>query len=231
MIRFGELCGAEGTTVISVVSIVGKSGSGKTTFMEKLIPALRRRGWRVATVKHHAHPGFDFDVPGKDTWRHARAGSSTVLIVSPGKLAMIWDEIRREPSLEEAVALVPDADIVLTEGYHWAETPKIEVFRSGHSDTLRSDPERRLALVSDVPFDDQEAPVFGLDDADGVAELIEREIILPSVGHERLDFVADGKAIHLEDGMRKRVAEVLEEASGGAREIMIRWRKAGGRHV
>ncbi len=217
--------------MIPVVSIVGRSGSGKTTFMEKLIPALRRRGWRVATVKHHAHPGFEFDVPGKDTWRHARAGSSTVLIVSPGKLAMVWDEIGREPGLEEAVALVPDADIVLTEGYHWADTPKIEVFRSGHSDRLRSDPDRRLALVSDVPFDDQEAPVFDLDDAEGVAELIEREVILPSLGKDRLEFVADGEVVHLEPDTARRLSEVMEQASGGARKILIRWQKAGGRDV
>ena len=212
--------------MIPVVSIVGRSGSGKTTFMEKLIPALRRRGWRVATVKHHAHPGFDFDVPGKDTWRHARAGSSTVLIVSPGKLAMIWDEIGREPSLEEAVALVPEADIVLTEGYHWADTPKIEVFRSGHSDRLRSSPERRLALVSDVPFEDQNAPVFGLDDADGIAELVEREVILPARGG-RLEFVADGEAIALDEATRARLLTLLDESSRGAADVLVRWQKRG----
>ncbi len=209
--------------MIPVVSIVGKSGSGKTSFMERLIPELRRRGWRVATIKHHAHPGFDFDVPGKDTWRHARAGSSTVLIVSPGKLAMIWDEIGREPSLEEAVAMVPEADIVLTEGYHWADTPKIEIFRSGHSDRLRTTPERLLALVSDVPFEDLDVPQFALEDAEGVASLIERELILRFRGRARLEIVADGKGIDPKDEDSERLAALLREISGGARDVLVRW--------
>jgi molybdopterin-guanine dinucleotide biosynthesis protein B len=211
--------------MIPVVSIVGKSGSGKTTFMEKLIPALRRRGWRVATIKHHAHPGFDFDVPGKDTWRHAQAGSSTVLIVSPGKLAMIWDEIGREPTLDEALSLIPDADVVLTEGYHWADTPKIEVFRSGYSDALRSDPEKLMAVVTDAEVGVQNVPIFDLDDAEGVAELIEEKIINPSTETDRLDVLADGTSVRLGDIMEKRLKKVLSEVSKGATETIIRWRR------
>lgn len=212
--------------MIPVVSIVGKSGSGKTTFMEKLIPALRRRGWRVATIKHHAHPGFDFDVPGKDTWRHARAGSSTVLIVSPGKLAMIWDEIGREPSLEEAVAMIPDADIVLTEGYHWARTPKVEVFRHGYSDEIRSSPELLLAIVSDVELENAPAPVFDLEDAEGVAGLIEEKIIVPALGEDRLDFLVDGKPVRLGESSKERLMDLLKGLGGEAKEeVFVRWRR------
>jgi len=212
--------------MIPVVSIVGKSGSGKTTFMEKLIPALRRRGWRVATIKHHAHPGFDFDVPGKDTWRHARAGSSTVLIVSPGKLAMIWDEIGREPSLEEAVAMIPDADIALTEGYHLARTPKVEVFRRGYSDEIRSSPELLLAIVGDVELEGAPAPVFDLEDAEGVAALIEEKIIVPAFGKDQLDFLVDGKSVRLDDDSREKLVELLEGFGGRAeKEVLVRWRR------
>ena len=211
--------------MIPTVSIVGKSGVGKTTFMEKLIPALRRRGWRVATVKHHAHPGFDFDIPGKDTWRHAKAGSSTVLIVSPGKLAMIWDEIGREPKLEEAIALVPEADMVLTEGYHWAKTPKIEVFRAGYSDELRSDPDSLLAIVSDSRIGDVGAPVFDLDDAEGVVELIENKIILPSIGQDRLDFILNGEPVSIDKTLEKKLLDLLRKAGAEPGEAIIRWKK------
>lgn len=68
------------------VSVVGKSGSGKTTLLEGLIRELKRRGYRVGTVKHDAH-SFEIDRPGKDTWRHARAGSDHVVISSPQRLA------------------------------------------------------------------------------------------------------------------------------------------------
>ena len=74
---------------IPILSIVGKSGSGKTTLLEKLIAELKRRGYRVATIKHHAHPGFEIDQPGKDTWRHAQAGSDHVVIAAPDKIASI----------------------------------------------------------------------------------------------------------------------------------------------
>jgi len=73
--------------VIPVVSIVGKSNSGKTTLLEKLIPELKRRGYRVATVKHDTH-GFEIDRPGKDTWRLAQAGADAVVISSGDKLAL-----------------------------------------------------------------------------------------------------------------------------------------------
>ncbi|MCU0489929.1 MAG: molybdopterin-guanine dinucleotide biosynthesis protein B, partial [Anaerolineales bacterium] len=72
-----------------ILSIIGKSNSGKTTLLEKLIPELRQRGYRVATIKHHAHAGFEIDQPGKDTWRHAQAGSQVVVITAPDKLALI----------------------------------------------------------------------------------------------------------------------------------------------
>jgi molybdopterin-guanine dinucleotide biosynthesis protein B len=60
---------------VRVISVAGRSGAGRTTLLEKLISELKRRGYRVATVKHHAHAGLEVDQPGKDTWRHARAGS------------------------------------------------------------------------------------------------------------------------------------------------------------
>ena len=73
---------------IPVVSIVGKSDSGKTTVMEGLIRELSAMGYRVATVKHHIHE-VDVDVPGKDSWRHAHAGSVTAMISSPTQFAVV----------------------------------------------------------------------------------------------------------------------------------------------
>ena len=44
--------------MIPVISIVGKSNVGKTTLLEKLLPEIKRRGYRVATIKHDVH-GFN----------------------------------------------------------------------------------------------------------------------------------------------------------------------------
>ena len=70
---------------VAILSIVGKSKSGKTTLVEKIIAELKRRNYRVATIKHHSHPGFEIDHPGKDSWRHAQAGSDHAVVAAPDK--------------------------------------------------------------------------------------------------------------------------------------------------
>ncbi len=101
---------------IPIISIIGKSKSGKTTLLEKLIAEVKRRGYRVATIKHHSHPGLDIDRPGKDSWRHTRAGSDHVIVAPPDKLAS-YRLLERELTLDEVAANVKDVDIILTEGY------------------------------------------------------------------------------------------------------------------
>ncbi|HEU4780441.1 MAG TPA: molybdopterin-guanine dinucleotide biosynthesis protein B, partial [Steroidobacteraceae bacterium] len=65
-----------------VVAIVGRQGSGKTTLIERLIPALQRRGLTVSTIKHTHHHQIELDVPGKDSYRHRMAGASEVIVAS-----------------------------------------------------------------------------------------------------------------------------------------------------
>ena len=157
-----------------VISIVGKSGSGKTTLLEKVIKKLKEGGIRVATIKHDAHR-FEMDKPGKDTWRMAQAGADVVVISSSEKVAMI-EKVPREKSLDEIVAMLPEVDIVLTEGYKSGDKPKIEVYRSEvHKERLCS-PEELIAIVSDVELDDLEVPRYHLDDIDGVAGEIKKYI-------------------------------------------------------
>src|SRR4030042_3390165 len=116
--------------MIPIVSIVGKSDSGKTTLIEKLLPELGRRGYRVATVKHDVH-GFEVDREGKDSWRHKKAGAHTVVLSSPQKVAVIRD-VERDLTLEEIrEKFIRDVDLILSEGYKNDVQPKIEGFRKG----------------------------------------------------------------------------------------------------
>jgi len=156
--------------VIPIISVVGKSGVGKTTFLEKLIAELKRRGYRVAVVKHDVH-GFEVDQPGKDSWRLAQAGSDSVVIASPQKLALI-KQLDREMTLSEIAALLIDVDIILTEGYKRADAPKIEVSRRERGGELLCTPDELVAIVADQPFA-LDVPQFGLDDARGVVDLLE----------------------------------------------------------
>jgi molybdopterin-guanine dinucleotide biosynthesis adapter protein len=164
------------TARIPVVSIVGKSDSGKTTLVETLIRELTERGWRVATVKHHIHE-IDIDVPGKDSWRHARAGAVTTMISSPTQFAVVR-RVDSERTLDELADAAVGADILLTEGFKRAGSVRIEVSRRGRSDEIISAPEELFALVTDN--DDLKiagVPRFGLDDARGLADLIEADFL------------------------------------------------------
>jgi len=156
---------------IPVVSVVGKSDSGKTTLLEKLLREAKQRGWRVATVKHDVH-GFDMDKPGKDTWRHAQAGADVVVISSPQKIAIL-ESVAEDQPLDAVLARIQGVDLIFTEGYKHGNKPKIEVFRSAVHKELLCQPEELIAIASDVTFD-LGVPCYGLDDAAGICDLLER---------------------------------------------------------
>lgn len=164
--------------MIPIISVVGKSNSGKTTLLEKLVRELKLRGYKVATVKHDVH-SFDIDIPGKDTWHHAQAGADVVVISSPQKFAMIA-RVEEELDLDQVCALISGVDLIITEGYKGVKKPKIEVFRKGIYDELLSSPEELIALATDVEFD-LGVPCYGLDDAPGLVDRIEQIISTISV--------------------------------------------------
>ena len=155
-----------------IITIAGYSGSGKTTFVEKLIPALSCRGLKVATIKHDVH-GFEMDKPGKDSWRHKRAGAVASVISSASKIGLVMDA-DHDHDPKELAQLFPHVDIVLTEGYKNAPYPKLEIFRPKATENKRplcqNDPDL-IALISDRAFS-LPVPRFGLSDATDVAEFL-----------------------------------------------------------
>jgi molybdopterin-guanine dinucleotide biosynthesis protein MobB len=166
------------TRTAPIVSIVGKADSGKTTFLEKLIAELTARGWRVATVKHHAHSEADIDIPGKDSWRHRQAGAAISVVASATQLGIVR-ELHRELTLDEiAEAIGDDVDLILTEGYKLEGRNRIEVSRVERSDTLVCEAGEAIAIVTDnEAFDPFGMCLFGLDEADAVADLIEERFL------------------------------------------------------
>lgn len=161
-----------------IVSIVSKKRSGKTTLLERLIPELRRRGYRTGTVKHDTH-GFDIDHEGKDTWRHKHSGASTVVISSPWKLSLIKD-VDQELDLDQIVATYfGDVDLVLTEGYLQAGKPQVEVYRSSaHANPLheKGTANTLFAVMSDTPVD-LGVPNFHIDAVADLADLIVKRFL------------------------------------------------------
>lgn len=161
---------------VPVVSVVGRGKSGRTTLLEGIISTLTERGWRVATAKNHAHD-TDIDVPGKDTWRHERAGAVVTMISAPNRYGIIR-KVDRPRTLQEMVAEAGDVDIVLTEGFSATSPVLIEVVRAERSTEPRYAPEELFARVTDVEeLKDGSLPTFGLDEAREVADLIEERFI------------------------------------------------------
>lgn len=157
-------------TFPTVVCIVGRSDSGKTTLIEKLIPELIRLGLRVGTVKHGAH-GSEIDRPGKDSWRHIQAGSMTTILSSPDHIGMV-KEVDHDYTLDELLPLFSKTDIVLAEGYKKDNKPKIEVFRSDLKEKpLDIKDNNLIAYVSDTAMD-AEVPVINKEDITGLARFL-----------------------------------------------------------
>ena len=179
--------------MIPIISIVGKSDSGKTTLIEKLVPELARRGYRVATVKHDIH-GFEVDREGKDSWRHKQAGAHSVVISSPTKAALIRD-VERDMNLEEIrEKLIKDVDLIVSEGYKKDVQRKIEVFRKEkHKKLLCTKKDNLVAIVSDRKFR-VGVPCFGLEDAKGLANFIEKEF-LKLKKEKEISFKVNGRPI------------------------------------
>jgi molybdopterin-guanine dinucleotide biosynthesis adapter protein len=163
---------------IPILSIVSKKNCGKTTLLEKLIPELKRRGYRVGTLKHDIH-GFDIDHEGKDTFRHKAAGADMVAISCPWKVSIVKD-VAEELTPDQLVKkYFEDVDIVLTEGYKRAGLPQIEVFRKeAHHQPLHTKdrPGTLVAFMSDLPLD-LGVPHIDLDDVQTLADLIEKKFL------------------------------------------------------
>jgi molybdopterin-guanine dinucleotide biosynthesis protein MobB len=159
---------------MKAVSFVAKSGTGKTTLLEKVIAELKARGYRVGAIKHDAHT-FEIDYPGKDSHRLTVAGADTMLIASPDKLALVKRHPASPPIEELLDVYFGDVDIVITEGFKKSGLPKIEVHRKERSPTLlcrgaEHDP-TLLAVASDEPLE-LDVPVLDLNNPRQIADFV-----------------------------------------------------------
>ena len=160
--------------MLPIISVVGKSKSGKTTLIEKLIPELKKRGYRVGTVKHASHD-FDMDKKGKDSWRHKAAGADTVIVASSERIVMVKDE--NFVQLESIEKYFDDVDLVITEGFKKEKRPKIEVCCSHkNKKPLCNDDKTFIALVTDTDIS-VNVPTFGSEEIEALSDLIEKKYL------------------------------------------------------
>jgi len=156
----------------SIISFVGKSSSGKTTLLEKVIAELKKRDHKVAIVKHSHHKN-DLDTAAKDTWRFTQAGTELSAINSLDHLAIYKRMDSYFDPRDIANYVLWDFDILLTEGYKGSDYPKIEVHRADQGEELLTDPKLLLAVVTDKPLAIK-VPQYSHDDIAGIADIIEK---------------------------------------------------------
>jgi len=174
-----QLESGEETMKIKALSFVAKSGTGKTTLLEKVIRELKDRGYKLGVIKHDAHC-FDIDHPGKDSHRLTAAGADTMLISSPEKLALIKRHPASPPVDELLETYFGDVDIVLTEGFKKSGLPKIEINRRERSATLICRGEEHdptlIAVATDQTLE-VDVPLLDLNNPAEVADFVEERFL------------------------------------------------------
>ena len=187
-----------------IVSIVGKSKSGKTSLIERLIQELKSRGYRVATIKH-VPQSISFDEPDKDSWRHIQAGSEATVVSSPDKIIMI-KPVEQDSTLDDIVRLLgEDYDIILTEGFKQGDAPKIEVRRKDAGPPQQGI-KKLIAIVTDEPLATK-VRQFSFKDIDTLADLLEEGFIKPQ--KERISLYVNNAPVVLATFPRQIVSNVL----------------------
>jgi molybdopterin-guanine dinucleotide biosynthesis protein B len=190
----------------SVITLVGKSSSGKTTLLEKLIAELKRRGHKVAIVKH-SHHADDLDTAKKDTWRFTQAGAELSAINSLDHLAIYRRMDHFFDPQEISSFILWDYDIILTEGFKGSPYPKIEVHRAEQGKELLTDAQLLLAVVTDETLE-VSVPQYSHDDVAGIADLIEKKINATNKGND-LDVVVNGARLSVNQSLQDLLARTL----------------------
>lgn len=182
------------------VSFIGRKNSGKTTLLEKVIATLSDQGLRIATIKHHGHPDFDIDVPGRDSYRHRQAGARSCSILSNVRFAQVveLDEASSGPhSCEEVLSQISGYDLCLVEGFRQTSLPHVELFRAENERDVQAadgfiaqweqDPESRpVAVVSNVEKIRHAASalgiaLFGFEEIDALASFLTSQFARPKL--------------------------------------------------
>lgn len=163
--------------MIPLLAIAAWSGTGKTTLLKKLIPALCERGVRPGLIKH-THHNMDVDTPGKDSYELRKAGAAQTLVASSQRWALMTetpDEAELDLSYLVSRMDASKLDLVLVEGFKHEAVAKILLWRSdcGHSLQELTLDEHVLAIASDVAVQTA-VPCLDLNDTQQIAEFIVR---------------------------------------------------------
>ncbi len=161
---------------IPILGFAAYSGTGKTTLLTRLIPLLKSEDLRVGLIKH-SHHNFQIDKPGKDSYRHRKAGATPVMVSSRFRRAMIWERSEPyEPLLFEELDHFDKAglDLILVEGFKREPFPKIELHRPSLGKPLLFPQDDSIIAIAsdDILSSPTQLPVFDLNQPAPIADFI-----------------------------------------------------------
>ena len=163
--------------MIPALAIAAWSGTGKTTLLKKLIPALCEQGIRPGLIKH-THHNMDVDKPGKDSYELRKAGATQTIVASSQRWALMT-ETPDEPELNLAYLVsrmdASTLDLVLVEGFKHEAVAKILLFRQGcgHREEELIIDKHVIAIASDVPLT-VDVPLLDINDIAQISAFVMR---------------------------------------------------------
>lgn len=193
-----------------VLCIVGWAKSGKTTLIEKLVAHFAGQGKRVATIKHHVHAS-ELDTPGKDSWRHYRAGSACTVVAGPTQIAAFTRNSHDLTLKDIILKNVKDADIVLVEGFKQESFPKIEIVPPERKTLVREGDPYLIGVACDNQIQTA-LPVFSRDAVKQIGTFIMEKLSdnpLPEPEDLDIELKINGKTIGMNPFVKTIISRTL----------------------
>lgn len=159
-----------------ILTIMGRTNSGKTTLIERLIGHFNQRGYKISIIKHMKHQ-FNIDHEGKDSFRYREAGAFSAMITNDEHFALVSDNVHRLSPVALAESYLGDSDLVIIEGHKDVALPKIEVIGDSKESPLIESGVRGIIAVASDTYAHSSLPCFKRDDIEGIAGFIAKEFI------------------------------------------------------
>ena len=154
----------------ALVAVVGKSHTGTTALVDKIVPELVKLGLRVGTVTFGAH-GCEIECRVTDSSLRGRASAPARVAASSEPSAVPARPDGAMPPAALVRRFSGAVDIIVAEGHGSTVPHRVELLRAGvgHTEPPGGSDEA-MVVVPDVELDREHS--FGLDDAAGLARFL-----------------------------------------------------------
>lgn len=110
----------------AIFGIYGKSNTGKTSLIIKIINTLTKDGIRIACIKK-SNKIIDIDTKGKDTWKYAEAGSKIMVLSSKNNTDILLKKRQDIEEIIDQISYINKYDLIIIEGANESYIPKIRL--------------------------------------------------------------------------------------------------------